>query len=163
MSISPLWAADENVLYKLLSDILDAVVRTFDDAGIDLPNRRYVSLGAVAADCEQLTVQLDQLYKGTPGGDPGEIQRCNGPRTVACTVQLFRKTAALGSYDSEFPPVPALDSSAQTHLRDIWVMMDASDEIAGTGLQGGIISEASAQEAAGEMVGINMTIAIAVP
>lgn len=50
--------------------LLAAVVATYDDAGVELPDRQRVTAGdprTFAWDCEQVTVALVQLLPGRPG------------------------------------------------------------------------------------------------
>jgi hypothetical protein len=50
--------------------LLDAVVATYDDAGVDLPDRQRVTAGdarTIAWDCEQVTVALVQLLPAQSG------------------------------------------------------------------------------------------------
>lgn len=54
-------------IYQLGQDLLAAVVDHFTDETIDLPERRYVTIGAPAIDCEQVVVSVSQFFSGLPG------------------------------------------------------------------------------------------------
>lgn len=159
---TPAFMEGENVLYDLLTATLDAIVEVFEEEGVDLPDRRYVAFGTVAADCEQLTVALDQHYMGTPGGDPNALTRCGGPRTVAMTVQLFRTTAAQTARQAT-PSVASLSKNAEKHLRDAWVLLNAAERVDSIAWGTGVIAEVTAAEAAGGLVGCNMSLVVPVP
>lgn len=58
-----------HALYTLAGDLLAAVEGYFaaEAPAVDLPDRRYVTTGSPAFDCEQVTVTIPQLFTGLPG------------------------------------------------------------------------------------------------
>jgi hypothetical protein len=46
--------------FELAEDMLDAIVAAYDTAGVDLPDRQYVSAGPAVDDCPMLAVWLTQ-------------------------------------------------------------------------------------------------------
>lgn len=156
--------SEYEVLYALAHTVLDAIVGVYEQAGVDLPARRYVHFGGVAADCEQLTVQVDQLYSGTPGGDANAVQRCNGPRTAVLSVQLFRPEPTQSGTRGGPPTPEQLDAAARQHLTDAVLLLDAAGEA--DNQQGqwgtGYIAEVSPVDASGGFVGIAMALSMQV-
>lgn len=155
--------ADVDSIARVLVTTLDAIVLTFERANVDLPARRYVHFGGTAADCEQLTVQLDQTYLGTPGGDPNALQRCNGPRTCAMSVQLWRTAPSLGA-KGQPPSALSLSEAAVSSSRDAWLLLDSLNQIdvdAGWGT--GVIAEVSALPPQGNFRGLTMSLVVPVP
>lgn len=162
--------ADYNSIYELAKLVLDSIVGVYEQAGVDLPARRYVNYGAVSADCEQLTVSVSQHYTGTVGGDPNEISLCNSPRVLVMTVQLFRKAPVIQRQGS-FPSTDSLDSAARIHFRDAYLLVSGSDQAylnymalpkVGMGMGGtsGFISEVSPVDTAGGFVGSSLSLAM---
>lgn len=156
--------ADQEAVGQLLLLALQSIVNVYDHARVPLPDRRYVSYGAVAADCEQLTVQLGQVYPGTPGSDPNVVQRCDGPRTAVLVVQLFRKAPTASGPRGQGAPTPeALTAMALASARDSWLLLDAAHAIDAAGWNTGIISEVSPVDTSGGLVGASMTLTLQVP
>ena len=69
MPIIDISTVDSRALH--LKDFLDAVlakvVATYEEYHIDLPSRRFWTMGEPAIDCEQLSVSFIQMYLGLPG------------------------------------------------------------------------------------------------
>lgn len=81
---------DSGYVADFMEVILQTVVDTFTDAGVDLPERRFVTFGTPASDGEQVTVALQQLYLGTPGTPPTQPSMCNSPTTGVFRVEVLR-------------------------------------------------------------------------
>ena len=78
---------------EIADHILNTVVATYADHGVDLPVRRYLAVGGqgdTVHDCEQLTVSFEQGYSGLPGNQAQEPVKCNGPRTGVYIVEVVR-------------------------------------------------------------------------
>lgn len=155
---------DQDALGQFLLLTLDTVVGVYEHARVDLPPRRYVAYGGVAADCEQLTVQLGQVYAGLPGSDPNVVQRCDGPRTAVMVVQLFRKApVASGPRGTGAPTADEITASALRSTRDAWLMLDAAGAVDAAGWNTGVMAEVVPIDTSGGYVGVNMTLTAAVP
>lgn len=155
---------DQEVLGQLLLLTLNSVVGVFEQADVELPDRRYISYGAVVADCEQLTVQLAQIYPGLPGADPNQIQHCNGPRTAVLVVQLFRQIPVASGPRGTGPPSPdQLTASALRSVKDVWLLLDGAGAVDAAGWGTGVIAEVSPIDASGGYIGASMTITLTVP
>lgn len=155
---------DQDVLGELLLLTLDKIVGTFEHAGVDLPGRRYISYGGVAADCEQLTVELAQIYPGLPAADPNQLHRCEGPRTAVIIAQLFRKVPVASGPRGTGAPTPGdLTASALTLVRDVWLLLDAAGAVDSAGWGTGVIAEVTPISASGGLTGANLTLTLTVP
>ncbi len=73
-----------------MEQVLDTIVETFETAGVDLPDRRYITFATPASDCAQLTVALQQLYLGPPGLPAQEATPCTSPTTATIRVEVLR-------------------------------------------------------------------------
>lgn len=114
--------ATNSLFYDLAHCLLLAVKnRLIDERGpID---RSYVAAGAVAADCDQLTVQVIRVFGGFPGNEGPQTQTpCAAPRTVELSFKLYRCVPTMSEKGA--PPSPAeLEASAAGLLADLWVMI----------------------------------------
>lgn len=81
---------DSGYVADFMELILQTVVETFDQAGVTLPDRRFITFGTPAADAEQVTVALQQLYLGTPGTPPTQPSQCNSMTTGVFRVEILR-------------------------------------------------------------------------
>lgn len=84
---------DPNEFVEIADHILNTVVATYADHGVDLPTRRYLAVGGqgdTVHDCEQLTVSFEQGYSGLPGNQAQEPVKCASPRTAVFIVEVVR-------------------------------------------------------------------------
>lgn len=84
---------DPQEFVQIADHILNTVVATYADHGIDLPERRYLSVGGQGStvhDCEQVTVSFEQGYSGRPGAQAQEPVKCNSLRTGVYIVEVVR-------------------------------------------------------------------------
>lgn len=84
---------DPNEIVDIADLILNTVVATYADHGVDLPERRYLAVGGqgeTVHDCEQVTVSFEQGYSGTPGNQAQEPVKCASPRTAVFIVEVVR-------------------------------------------------------------------------
>lgn len=155
---------DVDALGELLQLTLNSVASVFEVARVDLPERQYVAYGSVVADCEQLTVQLGQLYPGLPGADPSQVARCNGPRTAVLVVQLFRcAPVATGPRGQGAPSPRSITDATLRSVKDVWLMLDAAGAVDTAGWGTGVIAEVSPIDTSGGYIGVSMTLTITVP
>ncbi len=154
---------DVDVLSDLLFTMLESVENTFEAESVALPDRRYIAWGGVAVDCEQVTVQLVQVYPGVPGGDPNQPARCMGARSAVLVVQIFRCAPAPTGPRAIAPTPEALNESAKTMSRDAWLLLDSAIVFDNTGLAAGVIADVSPLEPSGGFVGTTLTVTVTVP
>jgi len=84
---------DPNEFAEIADHILNTVVSTYADHGVELPERRYLAVGGQGAtvhDCEQLTVSFEQGYSGKPGNQAQEPVKCDSPRTAVFIIEVVR-------------------------------------------------------------------------
>lgn len=114
--------------------ILKRVEEVYADHGVELPSRRYLSVGGmgdVVHDCEQVTVSFEQGYTGSPGNQAQEPVRCDSPRTGVFLVEIVRCTpvpkSAEAPKDRYGTPsnVPKMTSTADETASAIKQMIDA--------------------------------------
>lgn len=111
-------------IYPLASTLLSATVLAFEADDRPLPERRFVSNGAVAFDeCDQLAVEVTRIYVGLPALEqaPSPNVPAGVTRSVDMTVWLTRCVPVMD--DAGDPPsMNDLDESAQGLLADGWAM-----------------------------------------
>lgn len=114
---------DLDYLYDLAQEILDAAADSLVDDGLAVPDKVYVSPGAIADfpdDCpDQLAVHLQRVYSGIPGTEVASPEDCGFARTAEFVVRLVR---CLDSSDDDEgnPSSAALDADAHGLLQDGW-------------------------------------------
>lgn len=105
--------------YALLAAVLAAVEDGFTAAGVDLPDRRYVSHTLPAHDCEQVTVYGPRRFPHT--GDMSIEQP--SPYAVlwqeglTVEIDIVRCAPEMGE-DGSAPSVAALDAASVVLYRD---------------------------------------------
>ena len=58
-------------LKYMMDGILERVCTVFQSYNVQLPARRYWTLGAPAIDCDQVVVSFNGMYLGAPGSQVG--------------------------------------------------------------------------------------------
>lgn len=84
---------DKLEFVELADRVLNTVVATYADHGVELPERRYLAVGGAGTtvhDCEQLTVSFEQGYSGLPGSQAQEPAKCAGPRSAVFIIEVVR-------------------------------------------------------------------------
>jgi hypothetical protein len=155
---------DLDAVGSLLQLTLDTIVGTYEQAGVDLPERRYISYGSTAVDCEQLTVELGQFYSGAPGEDPNALQHCDGPVSAVMVVQLFRKApVGSGQRNQLAPSADAITAMALTMAKDAWLLLQAAGAVDKAAWRVGYVAEVTPISTSGGMVGASMNFTMQVP
>jgi hypothetical protein len=111
----------------MAEDLLSIIEEGFQDASIDLPERRYVNDGLnVAADCcEELVVQFSRIFAGQPGAEQVTgIRLPIASWTVEFFIWLFRSTV-ISDDDGTAPTMEALTDSAEILLKDAWMILNS--------------------------------------
>lgn len=117
----------KDAIYDLMQRVLDSIVIKFEQEEIELPERRYLSVGEVAHDCEQLTISFIQMYLGPPGQQAEAPSQCHDPRTAVIQVELTR-TMPPNESRSSGPSPNAMNERTHDRTTDAWLLMDASLE-----------------------------------
>lgn len=152
-----------------LRDMLDGVVsrieNTFQSYNVELPARRYWTMGQPAVDCSQLVVSFIQMYLGAPGDEASTPQRCNVPRSAVLSISIAREVPTVGVNGRPPSPERIQEASAMTAI-DAWVLMesvrqfDMWDE---TGYGLGVIATVDITPPEGGFQSVNMQLTLAVP
>lgn len=109
--------ADVDRIGTVANLLLDAVEAAAVDAAWALPDRRYVHVGAVAYDCEQVAVQTDQIGRGTTSETfAGEVLPAD-VWTASFRVHLIRCVPTLDD-QGRAPSVNELNGAAYGQHRD---------------------------------------------
>lgn len=152
---------DVDSLGDLMSHVLDNVVGVFEQAGIELPERRYIAYGGVAHDCEQVTVSFIQMYLGPPGDQAAQPQRCDAPRTAVLALQIARCLPASGPRGSA-PIADSISEHALSQSRDAWLLMEAgATSVDAWGL--GVLADVAVTEPQGGYQAVVLNLILAVP
>lgn len=149
-------------LVSALDELLERVVSAFSAAGVQLPERRFWSVGEQPVDCEQLVISLSRTYTGTPGDEATTPQQCNNSVTAEVTVAVWR---CIPTPTGRRTPSPREMSSAWKQLTiDGWVMQDAAAQNAFDLWGGsGTVSTLEFSNAQGGYQAAVMTLEFAVP
>lgn len=156
---------DATNLRDMMQGVLERVQAVFQSYNVELPTRKYWTMGQPAVDCEQLVVSFVQMYLGPPGAQVGEPQRCNVPRSASLDITLSRATPIVGQNGR--PPAPEKIEEASTIMAyDSWVLMESLNQLDmwdETGYGVGVIATLSAGSAEGGFQTTTLTITMAVP
>lgn len=158
--------SDPNSLVNLLDTVLERIVSAYEQAGIELPERRYWTLETPAADCEQLVVSLVQVYNGAPGQEATEPSFCNSPRSATLNIQILRCIPAVRGRNTT-PTAESIQEASRPMAIDAWMLLDMAssldtwDPFGGPGL--GVIATVNAGQAQGGFQGPTMVLTLAVP
>lgn len=168
---------DPEALITLAHHILDTVVETYGQYGVDLPTRRFLAVGGQGGtvhDCEQVSVSFEQGYSGAPGAQSQTIQKCDGVQTAVFYVEVVRCIPVVNDgaqqqsrYGKELvvdaPSVDQLTAIAETQMRDARIMLDAGMASGiGTLLEGALVDVAPGG-AQGGFQAMGMTVTLALP
>lgn len=151
---------NEKIVGALMQHILDKIVAVFDQAGVSLPERRFLHVGATAHDCEQVSVAFMQMYAGMPGGRIDEPQKCNSPRTTVLTIQVVRKVA-MPEGRATPPTAENLTAHTEAKTTDAWLLMDASMTAVDDYI--GVIADVTVTPPQGEYQAVSLNLSVGVP
>lgn len=152
-------------LRDMMEGVLERVQDVFQEYNVELPVRRYWTMGTPAVDCEQLVIYFQQLYLGPPGAQVGEPQRCHVPRSATVTISIARATPIV--QQNGRPPAPErIEAASEVMAIDSWVLMESVNRFdqwdeAGYGV--GVIATLDVTSPEGGFQTTDMTITMAVP
>lgn len=152
-------------LRDMMQGVLDRVESVFQSYNINLPSRRYWTMGQPAIDCEQLVVSFLQMYLGTPGAQVGEPQRCHVPRSATLNITISRQIPTVGS-NGRAPSPERIQHASEVLAYDSWVLMESInllDQWDETGFGVGVIATLEADAPEGGYQTSSMTITMAIP
>lgn len=149
---------DHVLVSRLLSETLETVIEQFAIAGVSLPSRQYISVSQTVHDCEQVTVQLDQVYNGSPGDQAQTPSRCNGPRSAVMVIQVVRCVPEAGR--APYPPVDAMNAYADSRAQDAWLLLE-SGLLVGNDYLGALV-DVTTNPAEGNMQAVVATVVVGI-
>lgn len=163
--LDPERAAEVRSLADLLGGVLERVIGGYAQAGVELPERRYWTLGTPAADCEQVVVSFVQAYIGPPGDEAGSPQRCTSPRSANMNVQVIRCIPTMGAR-GRAPSEAAIQGASEQLAIDAWLLLDLAGDLdmwdpIGPGL--GVIATVETGEPQGGFQAVTLNITMAIP
>ncbi len=152
-------------LRDMMEGVLERVEAIFQSYNVELPQRRYWTVGQPAIDCEQLVVYFQQMYLGPPGAQVGEPQRCHVPRSATITISIARATPIVNQNGR--PPSPERIKAASEVLAiDAWVLMESINQLDQwdeTGYGVGVIATLEVNPPEGGFQTTDMVVTMAVP
>jgi hypothetical protein len=158
-------AEEATNLRDMMQGVLERVESVFQSYNVELPQRKYWTMGQPAIDCEQLVVFFQQLYLGPPGAQVGEPQRCHVPRSATVTISIARATPIVSQNGR--PPAPEkIQSASEILAYDAWVLMQSINQLDQwdeTGYGVGVIATLEVSPPEGGFQTTNMVITMAVP
>lgn len=156
---------DATNLRDMMDGILERVETVFQSYNVELPQRRYWSIGQPAIDCEQVVVSFLQMYLGAPGDEATSPQRCNVPRSAVVTISIARSVPIVGVGGR--PPSPdKIQQASAVSAIDAWVLMDAVklfDQWDDSGYGLGVIATVEITPPEGGFQSVTMNLTLAVP
>jgi hypothetical protein len=152
-------------LKYMMDGILEKVCTVFQSYNVQLPARRYWTLGSPAIDCDQVVVSFNGMYLGAPGSQVGDPQRCNMPRTATVTITVARNVPVVGQNGR--PPAPEkIELASTVSAIDAWVLMESLNlfDQWNDGSYGlGVIATVDVAEPEGGFQIVSMDLTLAVP
>jgi hypothetical protein len=153
-------------LKNMLDGIVPRIEAAFAEYSVELPNRRYWTMGQPAIDCDQLVVYFIEAFLGTPGEEIGQPQRCYVPRSATIGISIAREVPTVGVNGRAPSPEKIQEYSGKSAI-DAWVLLESArkfdmwDESGGYG-PGVVVSlEVSPPEGGFQLV--NMTLTMVIP
>jgi hypothetical protein len=156
---------DATNLRDMMQGVLERVETIFQSYNVNLPARRYWTMGQPAIDCEQLVISFVQMYLGSPGAQVGDPQRCHVPRSATLNIQIARATPIVGQ-NGRPPSSQSIQIASETLAYDAWVLMQSVnllDQWDETGYGIGVIATLDASAPEGGFQTTTMTLTMAVP
>jgi len=158
-------SSDALHLKNMMDGILERVCTVFQSYNVQLPARRYWTLGAPAIDCDQVVVSFNGMYLGAPCSQVGEPQRCHMPRTATVTITIARGVPVVGQ-NGRPPAAEKIEMASSVSAVDAWVLMESLNlfdqwDDGSYGL--GVIATVDVAEPEGGFQIVNMDLTLAVP
>lgn len=159
---------DARSIVVMMDEILSRVIGGFEQAGVELPERRYWTSHTPAADCEQVVVSFMQAYIGPPGDEANEPQRCNSPRTAQLDIQIIRCVPGPIGPRAKAPSAETIQAASELQVIDAWVLLDIAanldtwdGDLPGLGL--GVIATIDAGPPEGLFQGTTLHLTVTIP
>ena len=109
-------------LYTIAQEILAVATDILDDAGLEVPERTFVTFGEVPDDCDLMAVAWQGLYTGEAGA-PNNQPEGQGFVNRAATFEIRRIRCISSSDERGTPPSPTeINEDAELLLTDLWAI-----------------------------------------
>jgi hypothetical protein len=156
------WPAGyDRPIASMARNLLSKIEDTYTAAGIVLPTRRYVAVGALSAvDDEQLVVMYGGVYVGLPGNELVTAVGYEDPRSVTFNVELWRNIPALTA-SGNAPSAAVIAAASEEVMHDSWLLLEAAFSADQTST--GVIARSGVNEPQGEYQGVSMIVEMRVP
>jgi hypothetical protein len=157
---------DAKNVAKMLQEVLDRVITTYDSYNMPLPSRRYWTMSTPVVDCEQIVVSLIQMYIGTPGDEANEPRRCHDPRSATLNIAIARSVPVV-QQNGQPPLADTIQEASVIGAYDAWILLqsvnlfDTWQDYGDFGL--GVIATVDSDPAEGGMQVTRMTLTLAIP
>lgn len=158
-------AEDALNLKQMLDGVLERVEAIYQSYNVDLPSRRYWTMGQPAVDCEQLVVSFVQMYLGSPGAEVNQPQRCHVPRSATLAISVARQIPIVGQ-NGQPPSAAKIQQVAANSAIDAWVLMQSVnllDQWDDSGYGVGVLATLEVGEPEGGYQATTLQITMAVP
>jgi hypothetical protein len=152
-------------LKNMMDGIISRIETVFQSYNVPLPERRYWTMGQPATDCEQVVVNLLQMYLGTPGDEASTPQRCYVPRSATVVIGISRAVPTVGQ-NGRPPSGEKIEQGSYLSAIDAWVLMESVREFDmwdGTGYGLGVIATVDVEGPEGGFQTVNMQLTLSVP
>jgi hypothetical protein len=146
-----------------LDEILRTAIATFESYNVELPSRRYWTVGTPVLDCPQLVVSFVQGYLGRPGDQASEPVRCNVPRSIVASVTIAREIPTVGQ-NGRAPSAEKIQAGAEMAAIDAWVFLSTIEQydLWNDGFGLGVIATVDVSEPEGGLQAVTMQLTLAV-
>lgn len=152
-------------LKNMMDGIVGRVEKAFAAHNVELPNRRYWTMGQPAIDCDQLVVYFVEAFLGTPGDELGQPQRYNAPRSATVGISIAREVPTVG-VNGRAPSAEKIQQYSARSAIDAWVLLESArsldmwDETGGYGPGVVINLDVSPPEGGFQLVNMSLTMTI---
>lgn len=149
-----------------LRTLLDRVVEAAVAAGIELPERRYVTTGGAVYDCAQVTVSSNSVSMGLAGDPniPPGYGPCAPGWTSAFELAIIRPAseAPRGRRGTVAPDVSCIEADTERASADASVLVAAVEKSAGgaTGEYGVVPASIQFGEVAGGLTAVVLSVTL---
>lgn len=114
----------DTILFDIAADIRAAIESGFQTAGRELPERRFVSNGDVADDCDQLAVEVTSVFRMSEGQEVATSLKRSAGLGMDVAIRLSRCQPSGETIGDDYvaPSPEELQDAASDLLIDGWVM-----------------------------------------
>lgn len=125
--------AEYGYAYNTLRRLQESVESFFSQAGVPLPERRFIAVGDIGSqswDCEQLSFNFIKMYFGSPGEGEGTATGCPIALSGDFVIQLVRcaptaRTATRSNVKVLPPQVEAIEDATLVQAIDAQLLLEA--------------------------------------